>query len=126
MRLSVNDLVRLHLAMSTTCTILYTLALDKKRLKHRFYFSYIHKSFSYSTYLQFVLSIKFLKQFLKIINIFNSKILDSHIDYLNDIFEYLNYQKKKLINHWGRNEKPLHLMHCLRDQDFTLCDRCEL
>lgn len=94
MRLSVNDLVRLHLAMSTTCTILYTLALEKKRLKHRVYFSYIHKSFSYSTYLQFVLSIKFLKQFLKIINIFNSKILDSHIDYLNDIFEYLNYQKK--------------------------------
>lgn len=102
------------------------IGIGKKRLKHRFYFSYIHKSFSYSTYLQFVLSIKFLKQFLKIINIFNSKILDSHIDYLNDIFEYLNYQKKKLINHWGRNEKPLHLMHCLRDHDFTLCDRCEL
>ena len=83
MRLSVNHLVRLHLAMSTTCTILYTLALE------------IHKSFFYSTYLQFVPSIKFLKQYLKVINIFNSKILDSHIDYLNDIFEYLNYKKKK-------------------------------
>ena len=108
MRLSVNHLVRLHLAMSTTCTILYTLALEK-RLKHRFYFSYIHKSFFYSTYLQFVPSIKFLKQYLKVINIFNSKILDSHIDYLNDIFEYLNYKKKKTNKSLGKKWKTLAL-----------------
>lgn len=36
MRLSVNDFVRLCLAMSTTCTILYTLALEKKGLNTDF------------------------------------------------------------------------------------------
>lgn len=115
-RLSVYNLVRLHLTVSTKHTVLYGLSIEKVIL-NRFYFCYILKSLSsQSIYVQFVPGIISFKQYLKIINIFNSEILNPEIDLYgdpDDVFEVLILKKQISLGQKMKNPFLLKLITCL-------------
>lgn len=115
-RLSVYNLVRLHLTVSTKHTVLYGLSIEKVIL-NRFYFCYILKSLSsQSIYVQLVPGITSFKQYLKIINIFNSEILNPEIDLYGDpdnVFEVLILKKQISLGQKMKNLFLLKLITCL-------------